>query len=126
MTGFAVRNARPNLGVRDVAASIEWYCRVLGARCDITMGDPVDFAMIDTDDDHVLALVLDPDVRPAPFACAYVNVTGVDAAHAHAVAQGAEVLGEPVTHPWGQRDFVVVDPDGHQLAVGEHVGHGAR
>jgi uncharacterized glyoxalase superfamily protein PhnB len=123
MSGFELRNARPTLGVRDMAESIEWYCRVLGARCDITMGDPVDFALIDSELDHLLALVVDPAVRPAPSSSAYVNVTGVDALHAHMVREGAQVLGAPVTHPWGQRDFVVVDPDGHRLAIGEHVGH---
>jgi uncharacterized glyoxalase superfamily protein PhnB len=123
MSTFVLRNARPTLGVRDVAASVAWYHRVLGATCEITMGEPPTFALLEGPDDHLLSLALDADVHPAPFAAVYVNVTGVDDAYRHAAAEGAEVLGEPVTQPWGQRDFVLVDPDGHHLAVGEHVGH---
>lgn len=123
MSDFVLRSARPTLGVRDVTASVQWYRRVLGATCEVTMGDPPSFALLDGPDDHLLALALDGGVRPAPFAAVYVNVTGVDDAYRHAVAAGAEVLGEPVTQPWGQRDFVVVDPDGHRIAVGEHIGH---
>lgn len=72
MSSFTLRSARPTLGVRDVAASVAWYERVLGATCEITMGEP-----------------------PA--------------------------LAPPTTHPWGRRDFVLIDPEGHQLALGEHV-----
>jgi len=29
------------------------------------------------------------------------------------------VLGEPESHPWGLRDFVVLDPEGNELTFGQ-------
>ena len=35
------------------------------------------------------------------------------------LASGANVQGEPVSHPWGLREFRAVDPEGNQLTLGQ-------
>ena len=34
---------------------------------------------------------------------------------------GAEVTMGLTTHPWLMRDFVIRDPDGHQVAIGQRL-----
>jgi uncharacterized glyoxalase superfamily protein PhnB len=34
-------------------------------------------------------------------------------------AKGANVQGEPVSQPWGLREFRVLDPEGNQLTFGQ-------
>jgi catechol 2,3-dioxygenase-like lactoylglutathione lyase family enzyme len=49
-----------------------------------------------------------------------VEVDDVDAAHAAAVAVGAEIVHPLTDEPWGVRRFFVRDPDGNVLNV---LGH---
>ena len=44
---------------------------------------------------------------------------GVDALHDDLAARGASIARETTTHPYGMRDFIVTDPDGHQLIFGQ-------
>lgn len=60
----------------------------------------------------------------APVAPAVsVEVDDVDAAHAAAVAAGAEIVHPLTDEPWGVRRFFVRDPEGNVLNV---LGHGGR
>ncbi len=43
-----------------------------------------------------------------------VPVDDVDAHYARAVAAGAQVLGEPTTYPFGERQYAVIDIGGHR------------
>ena len=49
-----------------------------------------------------------------------VQVDDVDAAHAAAVREGAEIVHPLTDEPWGVRRFFARDPDGHVLNV---LGH---
>ena len=43
----------------------------------------------------------------------------VDAEYARLTALGvASLTGEPVTRPWGQRNFFFVDPEGNYIEIG--------
>ncbi len=42
-----------------------------------------------------------------------VMVDDVDAHHAHAVSEGADIRYEPVDQPYGYREYSAVDPEGH-------------
>jgi uncharacterized glyoxalase superfamily protein PhnB len=42
-----------------------------------------------------------------------------DALHAELVASGANVQGEPVSHPWGLREFKVLDLEGNRLSFAQ-------
>ena len=46
-------------------------------------------------------------------------VHDADALHAELRAKGANVQGEPVSHPWGLRDFAVLDLEGNEIRFGQ-------
>lgn len=104
------------LGVRDVRQSVAFYGRHLGFDVLSTMGD--DFALLGRDG-VTLALVLASTPAVAAFASCYVYVSDVDALHGACVRDNVTITSALTTHPWGNRDFVIRDPDGHQIAIGE-------
>jgi predicted enzyme related to lactoylglutathione lyase len=110
--------SRTTLGVRNVAASISFYEAAVGFELIHSMGDPPTFAMIGSGGSGLgLGQVEDPAV--AGFACCYFDVEGVEELHARCVEAGVTITGPLTRQPWGNYDFVISDPDGHQLAFGE-------
>jgi predicted enzyme related to lactoylglutathione lyase len=111
---------RANIEVRDVAASIAFYRRVLGLEPVTTMGDPPTFAILASGD---ASMALAEAVMPAVAAivACYIEVGDVEAAFERCTATGATVTMPLTTHPWQMRDFVFRDPDGHQVAVGQRM-----
>jgi predicted enzyme related to lactoylglutathione lyase len=110
--------SRTTLGVRNVPSSIDFYEGALGFEVLVTMGEPPNFALIGSGDSGLgLAETEHPAV--AGFASCYFNVEGVEALHRRCVDAGATITGPLTHHPWGNYDFVLADPDGHQLAFGE-------
>lgn len=113
--GITHVNLRPNHPVRDLAASVAIYRDVLGLTQTV---DVPEFGLaVLAGGAAEVALVLHSD--PPQHTC-YFNVTGVDALHAHCTAAGASPT-PLTTHPWRMCDFVLHDPDGHMIAVGERV-----
>lgn len=111
-------SSRATLGVSDVAASADFYSRAVGFEVLVSMGEPLNFAMVGSGGIG-LGLVLADAPSVAPFACCYFNVEGVEALHQRCVDAGATIANPLTRQPWGNYDFVVADPDGHMLAFGE-------
>ena len=116
MTRFL--KSRTTLGVRSVPDAIDFYEKAVGFAVITTMGEPPTFALIGNGEAGLgLGQVEQPAV--ADFACCYFNIEGVEELHRRCVEAGATIT-SPLTHqPWGNYDFVVADPDGHQIAFGE-------
>jgi catechol 2,3-dioxygenase-like lactoylglutathione lyase family enzyme len=106
------------LGVRDVPKSIAFYAETLGFSVRAEMGDPVDFALL-ARDAVTLALVKASAPAVADFACCYLYVNDVVAAHEACERAAAPIAQGLTRHPWGNRDFVIRDPDGHRIAIGQ-------
>jgi predicted enzyme related to lactoylglutathione lyase len=116
MTRFL--KSRTTLGVTDVQASIDFYRTAVGFEVIHSMDDPPTFAMVGTVDAGLgLGQVDDPAV--GKFACCYFDVEGVEELHQRCVDAGATITSPLTRQPWGNYDFVVADPDGHQIAFGE-------
>jgi catechol 2,3-dioxygenase-like lactoylglutathione lyase family enzyme len=47
----------------------------------------------------------------------YVSVYDVDAVHKELISQGLKPSSEPRDWPWGNREFVIRDPDGYKLVL---------
>ena len=116
--GTRFLKSRTNIGVRDVPASIDFYARALGFEVVVSMGEPPTFAMVGADDAG-LGLGQTDQLAVAGFVCSYFNVEDVDALHRRCVEAGAKIVAPLTRQPWGNDDFVIADPDGHQLAFGE-------
>mgnify|MGYP005863699119 CR=1 FL=1 len=116
MDDFELLTMRPNLAVRNVAVAAAFYRDVLGFRVTTTFDDG-SFALLHGGGAE-LALVRDD--APSPQG-AYLYVRGVEALHARCEVAGAKVVYSLTDEPWGLRNFVVEDPDGHRIAIGERI-----
>ena len=106
--------AIPNLPVDDVPRASQYYQQVLGFKRNY---EQADLAVLDRDD---VTVVLFPRTeRHKGIATAYIYVRDADALFAELRASGAKLQGEPVSHPWGLRDFQVLDLDGNEIRFGQ-------
>jgi predicted enzyme related to lactoylglutathione lyase len=115
-----VLGVRASLEVSDVSRSIDFYRRALGLEPVVTMGEPPVFAILDADGSG-FGIAEEPHPAVAKIAACYVDVVDVEAAHERCVQATIPVVMALTTHPWRKRDFVIQDPDGHQIAVGQDV-----
>ncbi len=104
----------PGLPLSDVAAGIEYYQRVLGFQVNYAQHD---LGVMDRDDVTVLLIQRKPEHSGVSFCEAYVR--DADALHTELVGRGADVQGEPVSHPWGLRDFHVLDLEGNRITFAQ-------
>lgn len=104
----------PELPSDDVPAAVAHYRDVLGFRVNY---EQADIGVMDRD--AVRVLVIARTDRHTGIGSTYVYVQDADALHAELRAKGARVQTEPESHPWGLRDFRVLDLDGNQLTFGQ-------
>ena len=113
--------AEPQLYVRDVAASCEFYSRMLGFSVAFTYGEPPFYGQVFRDGArlnlrHVDDPVVDPIRRDTEQLLA-ASITLEDATPLFVEYQtaGVEFVQPLRTEPWGARTFIVRDPDGNLL-----------
>jgi len=104
----------PELPLSNVAAGIAYYQEVLGFKINYAQDD----IGVMYRDDVTLLLIARTEKHTGIGSC-YVYVRDADALHAELRARGANVLGEPVSQPWGLRDFEVRDLEGNRIRFGQ-------
>lgn len=109
-----LRKALPELPCNGVAAAVAYYRDVLGFHINYQQDD---LGVMDRDEITVLLIARTP--RHTGIGSAYFYIENADALHAELTAKGANVRGEPISHPWGLRDFTVVDAEGNELRFGQ-------
>ncbi len=92
----------PELPVDNVPGGISHYRDVLGFS--VNYEDPGIGVM---DRDSVRVLLVMRTARHSGIGSCYVYVEDADSLHAELVANGADVQSEPVSRPWGLREFEV-------------------
>jgi predicted enzyme related to lactoylglutathione lyase len=105
----------PELPLSDVAAGVAYYQSVLGFH--INYYAQGDIGVMDRDE--VTLLLITRTARHTGFASCYAYVRDADALHAELSERGANVQGAPVSHPWGLRDFQVLDLEGNRITFGQ-------
>ena len=129
MTRF--QSITPNLLVRDVKKSTEFYRDVLGFTMGETVPDKEPFVFVWMKHGEVSVFLNDikaaeHDYPPAATmpqggtAALFFIITDVDAYHA-TVAPKANVIMPLKTQFYGMREFAVTDPDGHIITFAERV-----
>src|ERR1700719_4382074 len=120
----------PELVYQDVAAAMDWLSSVFGFREILrhTLGDgQVDHADMDTGRGGVVMLTTAEAGRRSPADDAHVCkklivfVDDIDQHFAAVEKAGAETLHAPVDKPWGLRQYVVRDREGHMWEFSQHV-----
>ena len=112
----AIRQAIPILSVRDLRTSIEYYQGKLGFEnswgwdAEESFGG-VSHSGVDIYFGH-------------PGTWIFLAVVAVAALHRDLAERGAEIHDPPSDCPWGMREMIVADPDGHRIRFATRVGHG--
>lgn len=107
------------VAVRDMSASIEFYCDCGFA---LERGGPGDeFSTLRAGQAYV-NLLRAPDFRPVWWGRVIFRVGDVDALYRSLVAAGRTPHAAPADADWGERYFHITDPDGHELSFAQVLG----
>ena len=104
----------PELPLNDVAAGLRHYRDVLGFTVNYEQHD---IAVMDRDEVRLLLIARTP--RHTGIGSASLYVRDADMVHAELLRNGADVQGEPISQPWGLREFSILDPEGNRLTFGK-------
>jgi catechol 2,3-dioxygenase-like lactoylglutathione lyase family enzyme len=110
------------LAVQDLAASVEYYTRVLGMMIDFTAPGWVFLSR----GSFRLMLGECSDAMPAHETgdhsyFVYVTVEGIDELYGEVTGNGAPLTQTLASKPWGMREFGVRTPDGHRIMFGQEI-----
>ncbi|MCB0096133.1 MAG: GNAT family N-acetyltransferase [Caldilineaceae bacterium] len=127
-TGVDFFSAQPVLLVHDVRESAHWFRDKLGFRIDFLYGAPPRHAAVSRGDwtgrmvTFQLALIPPaPAITPAGYIYVMVG-TNIDQLFDQYQSAGVDIVAEPVSQPWGMREFTIRDPNGHELRFGTQGG----
>jgi predicted enzyme related to lactoylglutathione lyase len=104
----------PELPCDDVPAAVKHYRDVLGFSINHAQDE---IGVMERDDVTLLLIARTP--QHGGIGSAYFYVRDVDALYAELIRSGADVQGEPVSQPWGLREFSVLDPDRNRLTFAQ-------
>jgi len=108
------QKALPRFPVSDLAAGIAHYRDVLGFRVNY-QDDNVGVMFRD----QVTVLLVVRTAEMKGIGSAYFYIENADKLCAEMRSAGAAVQGDPVSFPWGLREFSVKDPEGNELYFGQ-------
>jgi uncharacterized glyoxalase superfamily protein PhnB len=124
----------PGHRYRNAPAAIEWLEKVFGfqrkavhegpngtiAHAELTLGNGMVMLGSGKDDESGHGLKSPAELGGVETCALYIVVPDADAAHARAVAAGANVTTPLHETFYGSRDFTVKDPEGHSWFVGTY------
>jgi uncharacterized glyoxalase superfamily protein PhnB len=97
----------PELAYADVPIAARWLCNAFGFTERLRIGSH----RIQLHVGAGAVVVVEGDAGGGRV---MVPVDDVDAHYAHVLAAGVQVLGEPTTYPFGERQYSVIDIGGHR------------
>jgi len=116
---FRLTALAPVLHVKDMPAALAYYRDKLGFNVTFSWKEPPRYVCLRLDD---VSIHLNFYVPPAGPSHVAIFCKGVDALYAQFAARGVAIT-EPITNePYGMREFVVTDLDGHRLVFGQGTG----
>ena len=109
--------ATPILNVKDLAASIEYYVNKLGFKKNWDWGEPPDFASISR---GKVEIFFCQGAQGQPGMWMSIFMKDVDALYEEYKKSGAIIRKPPMNFPWGTREMLVEDLDGHRFRMSGH------
>jgi uncharacterized glyoxalase superfamily protein PhnB len=109
-----LRQMIPEFPLDDIAAGVAHYRDVLGFEVNYAQED---FGILNRD--NVSIALIPRTERHRGIGSCYVYIRDADALHTELLAKGAKVLDQPVSMPWGLRQFQVQDLEGNQITFGQ-------
>ncbi len=113
---FQITGHATVLHVKDMPAALAYYRDKLGFAVTFTWEDPPRYVCLRFGE---ASIHLNSYKPPAATSIVCIFCKGVDALHRDLAARGANIKRAMMTHPYGMRDFVVTDRDGHELVFGQ-------
>lgn len=107
----------PRLPVSDLDRSIAYYQEALGFRLAWRTEEST-LAALASGEIEILLLVPWAGQGAPPAQSAYIYVEDPDALCEEYHQAGADIIDPVASRPYGMRDFVVADPDGHRFTLG--------
>jgi predicted enzyme related to lactoylglutathione lyase len=109
-----VRKVMPELPHQDVPAGVRHYRDVLGFSINYAQDD---IGVMDRDEARVLLISRTPAHNG--IGSAYFYVRDADGLYTELLERGADLQSEPVSQPWGLREFSVLDLERNRLTFGQ-------
>ncbi|MBI2689739.1 MAG: VOC family protein [Acidobacteria bacterium] len=109
----------PVLDYPDLGEAIDWLCRTFGFTLRLRIGDHR--AQLNVGDGAVVLGAAPGKTPTAESHSIMVRVEDVDAHYARSVAEGAMIVGPPVSYPYGERQYGAVDLAGHRWDFSQSV-----
>jgi len=113
----------PILNVKSVEDSLEHYTRVLGFRADWDWPADQDDKTFASVTNGTATVFLCEDGQGSAGVWTYYTVANLDALHRNYRKTGADITQAPRDEPWGMREMLVKDIDGHVLRIGQALPH---
>ncbi|MCV0427204.1 MAG: VOC family protein [Roseibium sp.] len=117
---FRLGRVAAMIAVSDIERSLEIYRSVFGFEKVFENGNPVGF-MILKKDDAELHLSLQKDYKAPSFNVAHMLVSDAEAAYRACEEHGLRIIKSLKTKDYGLKAFVIADPDGNRIDVGQPV-----
>ncbi|MDH4390467.1 MAG: VOC family protein [Aquabacterium sp.] len=118
--GLAYGRIAAQVCVADLPRALAFYVGVLGFDTVFENGEPVAFVILEKQGAE-LHLQLDPQHRASTHNVAHLMVNDAAALHGHLVAHGTPIVKALRDADYGLRTFVLADPDGNRIDVGQNL-----
>jgi catechol 2,3-dioxygenase-like lactoylglutathione lyase family enzyme len=115
---YRLGRAAPTVPTRDLEVALGFYVGVLGMTETFRNGDPVGFVIVERDDAEI-HLTRQPSHVATVANVLHLMVDDAAALHAHVQAHGVRIVKGIRDADYGLRTFVMCDPDGNRIDVGE-------
>jgi uncharacterized glyoxalase superfamily protein PhnB len=126
-TQVGFTRGHPILNVKNVATSLDCYCTRLGFEQDFSWPwgqTPPTFVQVSRG--H-FSVMLAQEEQGGPGMWMYLDLASLEdlaALHQEYLAHGVQVIEPPTDTPWGMREMLIEDVDGHILRIGAPCPHG--
>ena len=108
----------PCISVSNIEESVAFYTSMLGMRKTFENGNPVGFVIMKKDRAE-LHLSLCRDKKPQIHNVAHLKVSDANALYNHLSNSGVRIVKGLRDQQYGLRDFVIADPDGNRIDIGQ-------